>query len=110
MRMGRGVLVALLLAILSGCATNKAFVEGKRLIAEGNVESGLASLEQAVREDPGNIEVRAGLAREREAVVGRLLIEADNDRFLGDEAAAEQGYRRILGMDKRNERALAGLA
>lgn len=109
MRIGRVVPLALLVAVFSGCATNQAFVEGKRLIAEGKVEDGLASLEQAVRENPDNIEIRAVLARQREAVVGRLLIEAENDRFLGNKAAAERGYTRVLEMNERNERALAGL-
>ena len=54
----------------------KAFVEGKRLIAEGKLDTGLASLEKAAREDPDNLEIRAVLARQREAVAGTFAFEA----------------------------------
>ncbi|SFN85232.1 secretin N-terminal domain-containing protein [Nitrosospira briensis] len=108
--MGKYIVIVLILATFAGCATNKAFVEGKRLIAEGQVDSGLASLEEAARKEPDNIEIRAVLARQREAVAGRLLLDADQARLSGDPAAAEQGYRHVLRMDQRNERAQAGLA
>ena len=49
MRAGAFVLFITFLAMLAGCATNKEFKEGKRLIAEGKIEMGLASLEEAAR-------------------------------------------------------------
>lgn len=110
MRIGKCLPIVLLMATLSGCATNTAFVEGKRQIAEGEMESGLATLEQAAREEPGNLEIRAVLAREREAVIARLLLEADSARLARDDDAADQAYRRVLALNQRNERALAGLA
>src|SRR5574340_1625953 len=110
MRMGRGLLIVSILAVCAGCATNKDFVEGKRLIAEGKIDTGLASLEKAAREDPDNLEIRAVLARQREAVAARLQFDADNARSAGDLAAAEQGYRHVLEISPRNERAQVGLA
>lgn len=110
MRMDRHILFAALLVTFAGCATNNAFVEGKKLIAEGQMDTGLASLEQAAREEPDNIEIRAVLARQREAVAGRFLLEADQARLSGDAVAAEQGYRHVLEINRRNERAQAGLA
>ena len=50
------------------------------------------------------------LARQREAVAGRHLLDADNARSRSDLAAAEQGYRRALEINPDNERAQAGLA
>ena len=100
----------LILVASAGCATNKPFVEGKRLIAEGKLDTGLASLEKAAREDPDNLEIRAVLARQREAIAGRLQFDADNARSSGDLAAAERGYRHVLEINPRNERAQAGLA
>jgi general secretion pathway protein D len=99
-----------ILAAFTGCATNKTFDDGKRLIAEGKVDTGLASLEKAAREDPDNLEIRTVLARQREAVAARLQFDADNARSSGDLAAAEQGYRHVLGINPRHERAQAGLA
>src|SRR5688500_12749384 len=110
MRMAKYVLLVFIMAAFAGCATTKKpFEEGKRLIAEGNLDSGLASLEQAAREDPDNIQIRAELARQREAVAARFLFEAEAARVAGDLEAAERGYRRALEVNPRHERALAGL-
>jgi len=109
MRIERYIAVVMVLATFSGCVSNKAFVEGKRLITEGKLDTGLASLEKAAKEEPDNLEIRAVLARQREAVARRTLFEADNTRASGDLDAAAQGYRRVLEMNPRDERAQAGL-
>jgi general secretion pathway protein D len=105
------VLLAVLLVTFAGCATkNKAFKEAQQLLAEGKIDMGLASLEEAARKEPDNLQIRAMLARQREAVAGRHLLDADNARSRNDLAAAEQGYRRALEINPDNERAQAGLA
>ncbi|MBI0410270.1 MAG: type II and III secretion system protein [Nitrosospira sp.] len=109
MRIEKYIAVVMLLATFAGCASNKAFVEGKRLITEGKLDTGLASLEKAAREEPDNLEIRVVLARQREAVARRLLFEADNARSSGDLDASAQGYRRVLELNLRDERAQAGL-
>ncbi|ABB75872.1 general secretion pathway protein D [Nitrosospira multiformis ATCC 25196] len=109
MKTGKHVLLALVLAGIAGCATNNAFVEGKRLIAEGKLDTGLASLEQAARENPDNLEIRAVLARQREAIAARFVFEAEAARSTGDLEAAERSFRRALEINPRHERALAGL-
>ncbi|MEO7465223.1 MAG: secretin and TonB N-terminal domain-containing protein, partial [Nitrosospira sp.] len=110
MKIGKHCLIVIILAVFAGCATNKAFVEGKQFIAEGKLDIGLASLEKAARDEPDNLEIRAVLARQREAVAARLLSEADNARSGGDLDAAERAYRQVLEINRRNERAEAGLA
>lgn len=110
MKRGKYLFAALTLVMFAGCATNKPFEEGKRLMAEGKVDMGLAALEQAAREQPDNIQIRAALVREREAVAARLLVDADAARSSRDLEAAERGYRRTLEIQPRNERAQAGLA
>lgn len=110
MKTGRYILIVMIPAIFAGCATNKAFDEGKQLIAEGKMDTGLASLEKAAREEPDNLEIRAVLARQREAVAGRVLVEAQNARFSGDLDVAERGFRHVLELNPRNERAQVGLA
>ena len=111
MRAGMFVLLAVLLVTFAGCATkNKAFKEAQQLLAEGKIDMGLASLEEAARKEPDNLQIRAMLARQREAVAGRHLLDADNARSRNDLAAAEQGYRRALEINPDNERAQAGLA
>ncbi|MDQ3187220.1 MAG: type II and III secretion system protein, partial [Pseudomonadota bacterium] len=110
MKIGKHILIVMILATFAGCAANKAFVEGKQLIAEGKLDTGLASLEKAAREEPENLEIRAVLARQREAVVARLLAEADNARSSGDLDGAEREYRHALEINRRSGRAQEGLA
>ena len=109
MKTGKYILLALALAGIAGCAANNAFVEGKRLIAEGKLDTGLASLEQAARENPDNLEIRAVLARQREAIAARFVFEAEAARSTGDLEAADRSFRRALEINPRHERALAGL-
>jgi general secretion pathway protein D len=110
MRAGNLVLIIASLITLGACASNQAFVEGKKLIAEGKLDLGLAALERAAREDPENIEIRAVLARQREAVVGRFLTNAENARALGHPEVAEREFQNALEINPRNERAQAGIA
>jgi general secretion pathway protein D len=109
MRIGKYILIGMLLAAFAGCAANKAFVEGKQLIAEGKLDTGLASLEKAALEEPQNLEIRTVLARQREAVAARLLSEGDKARSSGNLDGAERAYRLVLEMNQRNERAQTGL-
>lgn len=107
------ILILLLLALITGCAMhttrNPSFLEGKRLIAEGRLEEGLGKLEQAAREEPGDREVGATLARERDTIIGQILFEADNARFAGNLDQAEQNYQRVLNIRASSERAREGL-
>ncbi|MDP1557403.1 MAG: type II secretion pathway protein GspD [Nitrosomonas sp.] len=117
MRIWRYVVIAMLLAVIAGCAINNktfstrniAFTDGQQLIAQGEFESGLQSLEQAAREEPANKEIRTVLARQREEVIGKLLFDAEETRLSGDLDSAEQKYYRVLALAPLNERANAGL-
>ncbi|MCP5246368.1 MAG: secretin and TonB N-terminal domain-containing protein [Burkholderiales bacterium] len=111
------VLLLILALILNGCAINnktfgtrnKAFEEGQQLIQSGQLELGLMRLEQAAEEEPNNKEIRAVLSRQRDAVLGRLLTDANNTRLSGDLDLAEEQYYRILDLFAHNERAQMGL-
>lgn len=109
MKIVKYIPVAVMLAIFTGCATNKAFVEGKQFIAEGKLDTGLASLEKAAREEPENLEIRAVLVRQREAVLARVLLDAERARSAGDLEGAEREYRHALEINPNSERAKAGL-
>src|SRR4029077_4828644 len=99
MRIDKYALIVSVLVAFSGCAKDTPLKEGKRLLSEGRVDMGLAALERAAREDPDNLEIRAVLAREREAVAARLLLEAESTRISGDAQAAEQKYRHVLQLN-----------
>jgi general secretion pathway protein D len=103
----RALLAALALA---GCATtNPAFLEGRNLIESGNVEQGLARLEEASKADPDNHEYRTYYYRQRDLAVQRYLAVAETARSSNSFDAAEGAYRRVLALDPANARATTGL-
>jgi general secretion pathway protein D len=105
MRLG----VLLLVLAVFACATNQAFIDGRTMVESGNVEEGLAQIEEAARNDPGNMEIRNYLARQRAAAVQRYLAAGDNARSAGQLDEAEQAYQLALRFDPANANAKAGL-
>lgn len=95
---------------VAGCATpNPAFMEGRALIESGNVEQGLARVEEASRDEPGNQEYRTYYFRQRDLAIQRYLTLAENARAAHSLDAAESAYRSALALDPKNERATAGI-
>jgi general secretion pathway protein D len=103
--------LCLLLAVLiAGCATtNPAFMEGRTLIESGNVEQGLARLEEATRLEPNNQEYRTYYYRQRDLAVQRYLGLAEAARSAQSPDTAETAYRHVLALDPANARATAGI-
>jgi len=100
--------LALLLGLLSGCATYLEERRADQLLAEGNTEAALVMLSQLAKSDPTgyrlkHLQVRDGYLRD-------LLQKARRAAAERKTAAAEEGYRTILRLDPQNEPALAGLA
>lgn len=104
--------------MLTGCATPgtraptaaETFTQGQQQIMQGNIEEGLALVEQAVRDDPRRVEYQVYLTNQREAISAGLAREADRYRAAGDYATAEAIYRQILRIDPGSQRAQTGLA
>lgn len=94
---------------LYGCASNKHYEEGKRLLDEGKTEEGVLRLEQAVRDKPGDIEARNHYFRQREMLANRWLGLAENARSNGLLDEAEPMYQNVLRIDPGNERANGGM-
>ena len=102
---------------LQGCATPakrgptpaETFAYGQQQVARGNVEEGLALIEQAAREDPKRIEYQVYFTNQREAITAALAREADRYRAAGDYATAEAIYQQILRLDPGSQRARMGL-
>lgn len=99
----------LLLVTMAGCAAIPDMDEGRRLIAQGRLEQGLAKLEKASREHPRSAPARNAYISQREAIAGAIVREADAMRLAGALDAAEAGYRRALQMDPSNPPALVGV-
>lgn len=117
MKSWRIYILIILLAATAGCAINNrtfgtrniVFDEGQKLIAAGQFESGLEKLEQALREEPDNKEIRTVMLRLREEVISKILFEGDSFRFSGELNQAEQQYQRILNLYPFHERAQEGM-
>ncbi len=108
-RYSRILVSALLSLMLFGCAAERMHDEGMDLIDQGQVQEGLAKLEKAAKQDPGNFSYRIDLIRNRERIINRVLQSADSLRSAGHPDEAEKLYRRVLQIDSGNPRANAGL-
>lgn len=102
-------ILCLAVVLLTGCAAQRAYKEGKGLIEQGNVEEGLAKIEQASALDPANKEYRLAFYRSRDTVTFQILAQADVARDKGKWEEAEASYQRVLKVNPGNPRAQAGV-
>lgn len=105
-----GIMLLSAALLVGGCATDQAYREGERLVAEGHTEEGLKMLAESVREHPKKVEYRAALIRAREQYVGRMLREAEEAQKTAQFDLAESHYRAVLRQHPENARALSGLS
>ncbi|MGH8642539.1 MAG: tetratricopeptide repeat protein, partial [Burkholderiales bacterium] len=105
-----GILPLLALSLFAACAatTDPSYVEGKRLVANGQSQEGLALLEKAARDNPRQSELRMEYLRQREIAVARLIQQGDSARVAGRFAEAVTAYIQALKTDPDNSRARAG--
>ncbi|WP_243493097.1 secretin and TonB N-terminal domain-containing protein [Massilia violaceinigra] len=96
-------------AALAACAGPQTFKEGKALIEQGQVEQGLAKLEEAVRQDPGNAEYRIGYLNRKASIVNALNGRADQLRSQGNFAGADKLAAQVLAIDPANAVAQQGM-
>ncbi len=99
----------LLLAVAAGCATSHMHTAGLVAFQQGQYEEAIADLEQAVKEDPGDVQYRYDLTTRREAAVQLLNGAGDRARAAGSLDAAAAFYRRTLVIEPTNDRARRGL-
>lgn len=100
--------IPLLIVALGGC-THPAYRAGMDFLSSGKKEEGIASLEKAVSDRPRDAEIKAALIRNKGETIDAYLAEAERERQAGQLELAEAAYRRVLGIDGRNTRALQGL-
>lgn len=108
---GRCILASVMLSLmlLGACATTSVLDESRQLVNQDRIEEALAKVEDAIRKDPGNVELRTFHARQRELGIARLLAQAEIARSVGGITEAEQALKRVLTIDPGNARAVAGL-
>ncbi len=97
-------------AALLGCAGQEALKQGQHLIEAGNEEQGLMRLEEALKHNPNDTELRNYYLRHRAVAVQRFLQAGDNARAAGQLDAAETAYQKAQRFDADNANVKAGLA
>jgi general secretion pathway protein D len=103
-------LIALFAALtLAACATSHQFTEGQKLVETGNVEEGLAVIEQELKKDPSNPEIRNYYERQKAVAVQRYLQTGDNALSQKYFDQAEAAYNQALRFDPQNARGKEGL-
>lgn len=103
------LLLAFTLLLLTGCASQLAFREGRELVESGKVLEGLAKVEEATQLEPRNAEYRLFLTTRREAFVNQKLAHADLMREQGQLAEAEKTYRLVESIEPGNKAAKLGV-
>jgi len=102
--------MAIFFALLAACATTSPVLdESRRLINEDRIEDALAKVADAMRQEPGNVELRAFYSRQRELGIARLVAQAEIAHSSGGIAEAEHALKRVLTIDPGNMRATSGL-
>jgi general secretion pathway protein D len=104
------IYILLATLILAGCAAQRLHNEGMSLLEEGRNEEGLAKLAAASKADPGNLSFKTTLVRNRDLIINRLLMNANNERVQEHYPAAQSAYENILRIDPDNNAARDGLA
>ena len=98
-------LTAVFLALsLAGCAS-KGLTEGRKLIAAGQPEAGIARLRTGLAEEPDNIELKAYYHTERERIASQLLTQAQQDLDAGRFDVAEATLKKVLAIHPESPRA-----
>lgn len=104
----RCCVIALLVGLI-GCAAQQLRREGLSLIEAGRYEEGLSKLEEAVKRDGSDVQLRMSLYASRERVVERMQADAQRAQAAGDTDGAEAAYRRALAIAPHDFRIMDGL-
>jgi general secretion pathway protein D len=108
-RLRVALLTGLVALALAGCAANPVLEQSRRDFATGDRVAALVRLAQAVKEDPGNAELRSYYYRQRDQVVLEKLGAAERAQNAGRLDEAQAHYRALQTIDPENPRARIGL-
>ena len=103
------ILLILGALVLFGCAGQEALRHGQEMVEAGNEEQGLAKLEEAMKANPNDAEIRNYYLRHKAVAVQRYLQMGDTARGAGAFDQAEAAYLKALRFDAQNANAKAGL-
>jgi len=102
------VTCCVLAAMLGGCASQRAFHEGERLIAGGQPEAGLEKFREALSAEPTNAAYRAAFISTRDRLIEAELLRAQS-LLRDDPESALRHYQRVLTVAPGNAIAADGV-
>ena len=102
------LLVPLSCLLLSACAGQQAFRDGKDLIAQNRIEEGLQKFQQAVNADPASAQYKSAWLQTRERAITNFLSQAERSSASKPQEALAL-YKRVLAIEPDNARAQAGV-
>ncbi|HEY5899655.1 MAG TPA: tetratricopeptide repeat protein, partial [Burkholderiales bacterium] len=105
----RRILALILLSLVLASCAHEEFRQARIEVEAGHEEEGLARLEQQIKENPGDVELRNYYGRHKSVAVQRYIALGDNARAAGAFDRAEQSYKRALRFDPENAMARAGI-
>lgn len=94
---------------MAGCAGYQTFRDGQSKMADGQTESGLAKLREAMDKEPSNTEYRRTYFTQREAAINALMRDAELALDQADFGGARQAFARASQLDPGNARAANGV-
>jgi len=94
--------------MLGGCASQRAFHEGERLIAGGQPEAGLEKFREALSAEPTNAAYRAAFISTRDRLIEAELLRAQS-LLRDDPESALRHYQRVLTVAPGNAIAADGV-
>jgi general secretion pathway protein D len=95
--------------LLAACAGQEVYRDGIALLNQGHYEEAVAKLEEAARENPGDLQIRKDLFRAREEGANRYIAIGNAERNEERFDRAEDAYKRALRVDPSSGRASSGL-
>jgi general secretion pathway protein D len=103
------LLLAVVVASCATQATREQFKQARIEVEAGKEEEGLSRLEQAIKENPNDVELRNYYQRHKSVAIQRYLDLGENARAAGAYDRANEAFGRVLRIDPENPRAKLGL-
>lgn len=102
------LVVPLTCLLLSACAGQQAYRDGKDLIAQNRIEEGLQKFQQAVIADPASAQYKSAWLQTRERAITNFLSQAQLSAASKPQDALAL-YKRVLAIEPDNARARSGV-
>ena len=95
--------------LLSGCAAQIAYRDGRDLAERGQGAAALVKFEEAANLDKGGAQYRIAVLQTRENLINAALAEAEVERLADRAAGALSAFNRVIAIQPNNSRALEGI-